>query len=86
MIRDVINSSYLTQTERERWYVNRDNCTLGGVDMEHIIHHRSEAVGGGFIWAESPEGHDYWENISRRVCDTVTPMEPIKVLDKHIMI
>lgn len=29
-------------------------------------------IGFGFIWEDSPEGHDFWENISDKWVDYIT--------------
>ena len=54
----------MNELEKRRWWKNaKGNCTV-------ILHRRwdsfAEFIGSSFVWGETKEGHDYWDDVSRK--------------------
>ena len=59
--------SLLSKKEQKEYKENVENTKL---DWDWLLEHEKEDfvgfIGCGFIWHETPQGHDYWREISER--------------------
>lgn len=44
----------------------RQLCRLGGAGYDKPIL-KAEGIGGCVIWSETPQGHNYWYGIAKRI-------------------
>jgi hypothetical protein len=58
---------------REKAYANTDEGMLN-LEIENVI----AAISGGFFWATSPEGGDYWTSVHNAIHDMYMKLEQIE--------
>ena len=58
---------FLSETEQKEYKENVENAKS---DWNHLMKHEEEDFSGfiscGFIWDRTPQGQDYWSEISKR--------------------
>ncbi len=82
---DLLNL-YLSPREIEKWL---KNVNIEGTVLDYYLYKRkwrniTQMISVSFIWDHTPEGHDYWSNISERI-HKVNDFNIIKTLPKFIL-
>ena len=73
---------YLTHEEEEKFRINTSkSCNFWVCEEEWSS--SEDVIDRGFLWMDTPEGHDYWNNIHVRVVYGNDLVKPIKHIKKH---
>jgi len=66
----------MTELEKRRWQKNVHRESRGVVTLlEEKWDSFDEFISGSFVWGHTNEGHDYWDEVSKRYIlhDTLSP-------------
>jgi hypothetical protein len=48
---------------------NAEKCPDGIIIDDRIFEDLSDAIEGSFTWIETPQGHDFWQNVYDQHCE-----------------